>query len=496
MARVIASKYRLIEQLGQGGMGSVWSAEHLALGSRVAIKFMAPELAVNPQSLARFRREAQAAALLDSPHIVEVFDFGVDRSAPYIVMQLLRGESLHDRLQRLGRLSLGETVDILVQVARGVGRAHESGIAHRDLKPENIFLMPDDDRELVKVIDFGIAKRVDRERLPTSGVSTETGTVLGTPYYMSPEQVTAKAVDVRTDIWSFGVITFVCVTGKRPFDGESRFDLYQAICQGPIPHPSGVVECPQAFDDWFAHCVSRDPGERFGSIREAAQELGALVRDVDESFALPPHSARQAAPSTEKRSRPDSLLEVAPNTKTIEPLPGMGSAAWPSRVGVAAAAVAVALVGGAVGSIWWIAGAPAVPATSAAPSAATNTVPKLAAPEEAPQPARAAPPVRTVPPAREAPPAEQTDQAPDATSEPEPPSTARTALPTRPTSKPTPEPVSTRAETTTPLPPKPARGAFASFPEPSQPGASPPATTSDPSQVARDLHLGRQRRNR
>ncbi|MBN2196056.1 MAG: serine/threonine protein kinase [Polyangiaceae bacterium] len=181
MDRVIGGRYRLLELLGEGGMGSVWKARHEELGTHVALRLMAAELATNAEGLARFRREAQAAAALESAHIAKVFDFGVDGGAPYLVMELLRGESLGGRLARTGRLSLAETARILGEVARGVGTAHAAGIVHRDLKPENIFLAVVDGQPIAKVLDFGIAKRVEGLAELTGAVATRTGAMLGTP---------------------------------------------------------------------------------------------------------------------------------------------------------------------------------------------------------------------------------------------------------------------------------------------------------------------------
>ncbi|MBN2197418.1 MAG: protein kinase [Polyangiaceae bacterium] len=295
--RVIAGRYRLVAPVGEGGMGSVWRAERVELASMsVAIKLMLPELAANPEGLARFWREAEAATLLRSPHLVQIYDFGVDQGTPYIVMELLRGgEVLSERLKRVGRLSLGDAAAILMQVARGVGKAHDAGIVHRDLKPGNIYVEPDEDHELVKVFDFGIAKRMDGTGVGANDPKTQSGSVLGTPYYMSPEQAMGqRTIDHRTDVWAMGVIAFQCVTGRTPFDGDCVGALAVAVCTGAIPVPSAFVAGPRAFDEWFLRAVARDPNARFQSMREAARGL-ATVAQVAESGVV----ARPSAPPAE-----------------------------------------------------------------------------------------------------------------------------------------------------------------------------------------------------
>lgn len=249
---VLAERYQLIEQLGAGAMGSVWHARSLTFNAEVAIKLIRPELLASPEAIARFRREAEAAAMIRSTHVVHVLDFGLDNGVPFIAMELLRGENLRERLDRTKTLSAEQTVCVLNQVARAIAMAHDCHIVHRDLKPENIFLAREADEEVAKVLDFGIA----HQHSPSSdspGLHTKTGAILGTPYYMSPEQVTGQRVDHLTDIWSFGVIACECLTGKRAFRGDSFFDLGNAICRDPVPTPSAwgkfrCAGCVQASD--------------------------------------------------------------------------------------------------------------------------------------------------------------------------------------------------------------------------------------------------------
>jgi len=273
---ILAGRYRLLHQLGKGGMGSVWTAEHLALHSLVAVKLLDDQIARNPDAVERFRREAQAAATLRSAHVVQVLDYGLDGTTPFLVMEMLKGEDLGARLQRLGRLDPTTLLEIMQQVARAVGRAHEAGIVHRDLKPENVFLVDEGDHEIVKVLDFGIAKSVAPGFAPSA---TRTGVTMGTPYYMSPEQAEGKReVDHRTDLWALGVIASECMTGVRPFDGQTFGELLLNICARPAPIPSTVAVVPRHFDAWFAKATDRDPARRFATVHELTAALGDVVR--------------------------------------------------------------------------------------------------------------------------------------------------------------------------------------------------------------------------
>lgn len=285
---LVAGKYRLVRLLGRGGMGSVWEGVHASLGTRVAVKFIEREYADNEEARKRFDNEARAAARLESRHVVHVFDHGVtDDGKPYIVMEFLTGEPLDARLARVGRLSIGETSRLLGQVCRALARAHEAGIVHRDLKPENVYLVrsADDDDEIAKVLDFGIAKFGPQASGMSS--STRTGSILGTPHYMSPEQARGlRSVDHRTDLWSLGVIGYRCIVGTLPFQGEAMGDLLVNICTAPLPVPSQALPgLPPELDAWFARAVERDPARRYGSAAELAAGLQAAAAAVGEGPA-------------------------------------------------------------------------------------------------------------------------------------------------------------------------------------------------------------------
>lgn len=260
----------------------MWRAEHLTLRSPVAIKVMDASIAATKEGSARFLREAQAAASLRSTHVVQIFDYGVDEGVPYIVMELLEGESLQDRLERVRTLSPPEVARIFLEVGRAMEKAHEAGIVHRDLKPDNIFIVHEGDRELTKVLDFGIAKvtnvGTDSGQMNLATLTADAGALLGTPHYMSPEQAQGnKTIDRRTDTWAMAVIAYRCLTGRLPFQSSAVGDIIIKICIQPLPVPSKIAPVPDGFDEWFAKGVSRDADARFQSARELAETLHKVL---------------------------------------------------------------------------------------------------------------------------------------------------------------------------------------------------------------------------
>jgi serine/threonine protein kinase len=275
---ILAAKYRLIAEIGRGGMGSVWRAERLGWDAPVAVKLMSAEIADRPEALARFEREVRLAAGLRSPHVVQVLDHGLDAASgtPFIVMELLEGESLARRLKRSGRLSPGETFGIISDVVRALGRAHAAGIVHRDLKPDNIFLVRNEDEGLAKILDFGVAKWT-APSLPESGL-TRPGSVVGTPFYMSPEQIQgSQNTDHRADLWSLATIVCECLTGRRPFEAPDFAQLaVMLLGHGARPLPSSLGPVPSGFDAWFARATTSDIKQRFQTARELAQTLAPL----------------------------------------------------------------------------------------------------------------------------------------------------------------------------------------------------------------------------
>lgn len=271
---VLAGKYRLLDPLGEGGMGVVYRAHHEELETDVAIKVMHDPASAAPSELSRFKREARAAARLRSPHVAPIFDYGVDGGMPYIVMELLEGEDLGQEMEREKRLAPARVVAIVKQVAKALRIAHEAGLVHRDLKPANVFLARTGGEEIVKVLDFGIAK----EQQPSLvHVETTDNLVLGSPAYMAPEQARGMSVDARADLWSLGVMTFEMLTGELPFEGSSVVDLFMRVCSGPSPRPSSLDPSLAAFDTFFERALSREPDGRFQSARALADELEAVT---------------------------------------------------------------------------------------------------------------------------------------------------------------------------------------------------------------------------
>ncbi|AKT43516.1 serine/threonine-protein kinase [Chondromyces crocatus] len=272
----ITTTLRLVQPLGKGGMGSVWIADHLGLGIQVAVKFIAQQLLTDESMVLRFRREAMAAAQIRSPHVAQVFDHGVtSEGLPFIVMELLEGELLGDRVKRLGALPPRDTALIVTQVAKALTRAHEAGIVHRDIKPDNLFLTEVDGELLVKVIDFGVAKQGSHQ---DAGMTT-TGSMVGTPLYMSPEQLfSAKHTDHRADLWSLAVVAYHAMTGRPPFTGDTLGALSVAVYTGVHPLPSAVQPgLPLAIDAWFHRALQREPQHRFQSARELSETLEQAV---------------------------------------------------------------------------------------------------------------------------------------------------------------------------------------------------------------------------
>jgi eukaryotic-like serine/threonine-protein kinase len=302
---LLDGKYRIIRVIGEGGWGVVYEGENARTLKRVAIKVLRTHAGVTPDIRARFEREAQAGGRIGSEHIVEVFDLGVlPDGTHFMVMELLVGEDLATRLRSTGPLEPVVAAKIFVQLLDGLGAAHSAGILHRDLKPENLFLVPTRSGEdFVKIVDFGVSKFT----LP--GMSaTRTGSVLGSPFYMAPEQARGlKHVDGRTDLYSVGAVLFECVTGRVPFDGENFNDLMFKIVLAPRPNPLDLrPTLDPALVAIVVKAIAADPGERFASAGEFRAALVAWLESQGMGPVLTPDLRRLSKVTPTQRPAGDS----------------------------------------------------------------------------------------------------------------------------------------------------------------------------------------------
>lgn len=276
---LVGKNVRLLRPLGEGGMGSVWVAEHLTLQTEVAVKLVLSQLAKDEQAVKRFTTEATAAAQIKSPHVVQVFDHGIWNGLPYIVMELLEGEDLEGRIARLGKIPLEDMAVVLKQCSKALTQAHTLGIVHRDIKPANIYLLSQGDGEIfVKLLDFGIAKRTAGENF----AKTATGALIGTPFYMSPEQVMEdRMIDFHADLWALAVVAYEALTGKVPFSGASLGAICVAVNSCVYTAATQINPAlPPDVDRFFAKAFSRDPNQRFGSAKEMADALIAIAQST------------------------------------------------------------------------------------------------------------------------------------------------------------------------------------------------------------------------
>jgi serine/threonine-protein kinase len=283
---ILDGKYRVERLVGQGGMGQVFAATHVALGQQVAIKIMLAEKAENEDSVERFLHEARAAVMLKSSHVARVYDVGTTRGSPYIVMEFLDGKDLVTMLLESGRFAHVEAVDCLLQACDAVAEAHALGIIHRDLKPENLFLSRTrDGSPQIKVIDFGISKigGADSAARKVRRVVTQEHTVLGSPSYMSPEQVkSSKRVDERSDIWSLGVTLYELLTAAEPFGADTTPEIFvNVLTVSPMSPAQVVPEVPPDLSAVVMRCLEKEPADRFQSVAELASALVPFSSNAD-----------------------------------------------------------------------------------------------------------------------------------------------------------------------------------------------------------------------
>jgi eukaryotic-like serine/threonine-protein kinase len=458
--RTIGGKYRLETEFARGGMGAIWRATHCELEVPVAVKIVTPELGLSPIALSRFKQEARAAAQLRSPHVVQILDYGVEDGAPFMVMELLTGSDLSTEIERGGRLPPTRVVAISAGISKALRLAHDAQIVHRDLKPENVFLARLGDDEVVKVLDFGIAKALSGEM---GLVKTGSSTLIGSPLYMSPEQSRGEPVDIRTDLWSYAVVLFEALTGDPPFKGRGLGDVFAAICTGETPVPAQRGILLPGLDEFFRKALAKEREDRFASAKDLHEAFARCVTEAEErgvvsvvdpartvaasSVAFGTEAIRTGAlGSTPPRSLVSTQAAISSEIK-VAPRP-RGGARRALFVGAAT------LLGCAIGGGVWLGtrpsepGAPTAsqdaPSQTAAPSGSAGidvrpTDAPSALPAEASSSATAvasaAPTVSSAEPLASAPPRPLASSPP-----PRPPPTAKTGAPTVVTAKPTNKP--------------------------------------------------------
>jgi serine/threonine protein kinase len=311
---VLANKYRLDRVLGEGGMGVVYDGQHLILGQRVAIKFLRPEQANDESAIARFLHEARAAATLRGQQAVRILDIDTSaEGAPYIVMERLHGTALDVLLDREKRLPVALAVDYVLQACEALAEAHAAGIVHRDIKPANLFLTArSDGAPLVKVLDFGISKTLDAE-VQGRAALTGPGVSLGSPEYMSPEQVrNSGTVDARTDIWSLGIMLYELTTGRVPFEGESVPHLFSVIMSAaPVPLTQVRSDVPPGLEEVIQQCLVREVDARIPDVGALATRLAPFGSTGALEAAARVQRTLEAPPRVEERSMP-ALMTASP----------------------------------------------------------------------------------------------------------------------------------------------------------------------------------------
>jgi serine/threonine protein kinase len=352
--------YEIVRAIGDGSFGSVFEAFKLPLRRRVALKVLHAAHTSDTQIVGRFLREAESAAKLVHPHIVETYDVGVVDGMPFIAMEYLEGETLKSRLAREQRLAFADCADVILPVLSAAALMHEQNIVHRDLKPENIFLRQNLGAWQPKVLDFGVAKANDRRNLSV------VGSRLGSPLYMSPEQHEGREADPRSDVWALGVIAFQCVTGVTPFPAKTLAELYRKVMMEPTPTIAALNPgVPPAFESAVLRALEKDPARRWQSAREMGaalfafaspsvqhamqHEFGKLITlsSLDRSDVRPPEETLQST-SLWTDPQPGLHVPASPVLPPVEPSRAAPSAPPPSRrlgIGLAIAALATLVVG-------------------------------------------------------------------------------------------------------------------------------------------------------
>ncbi len=333
VGRVIAGRFTVISRLGEGAMGTVYRAKQSPIGREVAVKILRSERALDETSRGRFLREARANSLLTSPNTVTVFDFGTgDTGEFYLAMELLEGESLGQRLKRVGRLDAAAALDTARQALRSLAEAHEKGIIHRDLKPDNLFFARlrsnETHEEIVKVLDFGIAKMLRADDEAIDAVETQAGTVFGTPRYMSPEQAQGKPLDARSDLYSLGVMLYQMLTGRPPFTDDDAI-VVMARHIKTMPRPMSEVapdaNVPPEVESAVMRILSKDPAKRpqtadamsaeLARARETALSVTSGIRASLSGAIETKHDVSMVGPANDTLDAPHAPVHLAARSR-------------------------------------------------------------------------------------------------------------------------------------------------------------------------------------
>ncbi|MCC7538146.1 MAG: protein kinase [Deltaproteobacteria bacterium] len=382
---VIAEKYRVERVLGEGGMGTVLEATHLFTGKNVAIKWMLPALSSEPEAAARFLREAQIAGKLDHPNIVDVHDVGRERGSMYLVMERLHGETLAELLDR-GKLAPADAVRLVMPVFRAIAAAHDAGVVHRDLKPENVFLCRDNTGRALepKVLDFGISKLLDA---PESMKLTRTGMVVGTMFYMAPEQIAGAQIGPTADVFSLGVIVYQCIVGAMPYDARNFNALVvEMATKDAISMRDRDASIDPLLDAAVLRALHRDATARYPDVASFAHALEPFAPGV--RFELPRETWRNAkarATTVTPRAPTQATSEIVVGSTTRPAMRSMTSVlVWLGAIGAAAIGAAVVVWVSLFGlsSPRSSAAAPATNASRGAPSASPGDAPSASPPAQ------------------------------------------------------------------------------------------------------------------
>ena len=349
---VVGGKYRVERAIGAGGMGAVYGATNLRTGKPVALKWLRPKLAAEPLAVKRFIREARASARIRHPNVVDVYDVEEQSSQAFLVLELLEGETLRALLRRTPRLGIGETLALLVPAMRGVAAAHAQGVVHRDIKPDNLFITRDPDqpwRRVPKVLDFGISKLAADHPL-AEGTLTATGALLGTPHYMSLEQLQGSEADARCDIYAFGVVLYECLTGVRPFESDNFSAIVVKVATETPADPIALrADLPPALRDVVCRAMARRAEDRFPSLSALIDALQPFMPEEPSLPVVAPETVERAVEPLAGSQPTQTSARSRDPVRTPEPAPAPATVGAGMR-GLIAALVVLGFAGGA----WWL----------------------------------------------------------------------------------------------------------------------------------------------